>query len=1062
MYFFAILMLVSSSFKKIENKQGVALHIRENMVESALIDGDIALGWRIRDSDKNEIRLIENQYDWHIFGSRSYRESYDLIIIRSSVVLAVPVEHEDLVNVLVSKKGSKDTASMRSWKHFTDAMEYLRLNKWEKAVESFKVARSEAKKNRYKRYIDLYILEAMVRNNELEKCLAMIDPVIDYWASQFNFEVLYLRSLFYLAKLSYVRGDAFRCSDILATVVFDNFDVYRQGDLVHAISLFALVERQKGHTSLSQWLFEWGLDFIQDGNEKCSDDLAIILNDYGIHKFYQNKWSDALEYFEGSMEILLNLNKEGMVLAEVYNNLGALKYMKDDLVSAEVFFIKSLDLRMAMSPRSVDTSDSLNNLGIFFGSSGNYKRSLEYHRMALDIRRSISPYSIKTVSSLSNLGYHYSYLGNKILAKKNYMEAVEIIEHQSFKHEIAGTVYNNIGNIFSNELALDMALTYFNKAIEIYENIGVETLAYATALDSLAGIYSEKGDYHLAELYYHKALNLRQFLLPGGVEEAYSYAALSKLKHKNGRNSSSRDLMELAYSIANGLAPKSYHTLEYLGFISSLDIEDGFFHEAIMKYEYILSNLPEDTNSLLKAVVLLGLARAYRGLGNLDKADLLYEKSLGVYENNLLLLSKDHNVHARYRDENFAFVDSYVLFLMECGQPNEAFSIQEKFRSRSLLNLMKEYEIRGKIPKERSSHIKQPDVLTLSYFVSNNETFISTLHQGTVSMTKIEGGRSFFRNKVSHLLNSIKSGDSGPISQRVNRGILIELFELLVSPIWEEVKGVEKIIIIPDDWLSFVPFSSLINDKNSGSYFLESHTISTISSMELYNQIEGRKYQHPGIQIWGGLSYYERNIVHRLDNLPGAEYEAQAINKYFSSCTNTFLGKNASESAFKKYIKKAKVIHIASHAKVNHLNPMESAIFLSSIDDKYSDGVLYAHEIFKDIKIETDLLVLSSCDSATGKTLKGEGVMSLARAFQFAGARSIVATLWPVDDEVTGLFMERFYQYLATGLDKGSALKNAQLSLINEPRRFFSTSRVKKDLSHPYYWAGFQLIGPFD
>jgi CHAT domain-containing protein len=104
--------------------------------------------------------------------------------------------------------------------------------------------------------------------------------------------------------------------------------------------------------------------------------------------------------------------------------------------------------------------------------------------------------------------------------------------------------------------------------------------------------------------------------------------------------------------------------------------------------------------------------------------------------------------------------------------------------------------------------------------------------------------------------------------------------------------------------------------------------------------------------------------------------------------------------------------------------------------------------IFESVRLDADLVTLSACDSALGKEMGGEGLVGLTRAFQFAGARSVLASLWSVSDVSTADLMTRFYGYLREGRSKDEALRAAQVDLIRS-----------QDFAHPYYWAAFQLTG---
>jgi CHAT domain-containing protein len=140
-------------------------------------------------------------------------------------------------------------------------------------------------------------------------------------------------------------------------------------------------------------------------------------------------------------------------------------------------------------------------------------------------------------------------------------------------------------------------------------------------------------------------------------------------------------------------------------------------------------------------------------------------------------------------------------------------------------------------------------------------------------------------------------------------------------------------------------------------------------------------------------------------------------------------------------------------------NPLNSGLALT-LPEKASEGeengLLQAWEIFERVRIDADLVVLSACETALGKEAGGEGLIGLTRAFQYAGARSIVASLWSVADDSTGELMERMYTHLKMGKSKDEALRAAQMDLIRRKRNAATGSL---GISHPFYWAAFQLIG---
>ncbi len=159
----------------------------------------------------------------------------------------------------------------------------------------------------------------------------------------------------------------------------------------------------------------------------------------------------------------------------------------------------------------------------------------------------------------------------------------------------------------------------------------------------------------------------------------------------------------------------------------------------------------------------------------------------------------------------------------------------------------------------------------------------------------------------------------------------------------------------------------------------------------------------------------------------------------------------ATEKRFKELAPRARILHLAMHALVNDQEPLYSQLlFAEDPADTTEDGRLHAYELYN-LDLSAELAVLSACNTGAGRIQRGDGVMSLARAFRYAGVPNIVMSLWPANDASTQHIMTAFFQYLKEGQPKDEALRQAQLDFLNDPRN--------TEMTHPYYWAGFVLVG---
>ena len=187
-----------------------------------------------------------------------------------------------------------------------------------------------------------------------------------------------------------------------------------------------------------------------------------------------------------------------------------------------------------------------------------------------------------------------------------------------------------------------------------------------------------------------------------------------------------------------------------------------------------------------------------------------------------------------------------------------------------------------------------------------------------------------------------------------------------------------------------------------------------------------------------------------LEPLPWAKAEAAALAALFPKRAVVYEGSRATFEALRGAAGGAWILHFAAHAVEDRHDPMDSALLLASSPHGPLDGRLTAWKIMQDLRVEADLVTLSACSTARGREVPGEGVLGLSRAFHYAGARAVLATLWRLPDRSAYLLMERFYAELEKGVAADEALRRARCRLVKGHGAV---------LGHPYHWAGFTLVG---
>jgi CHAT domain-containing protein len=281
------------------------------------------------------------------------------------------------------------------------------------------------------------------------------------------------------------------------------------------------------------------------------------------------------------------------------------------------------------------------------------------------------------------------------------------------------------------------------------------------------------------------------------------------------------------------------------------------------------------------------------------------------------------------------------------------------------------------------------------------------------------------------------------------------LFQALMAPALGMASGKlpQRLVVVPDGRLSFIPFEALLTapagaDANPKKlpYLLRSTTVSYIQSMQVLLRTPKRYENHYGaLGIGSGLEM-EKDAA-RLQFAP-----EEAQNAVDNLGGETALDGAATEERFKRSAPRYATVHVATHGQLDAEAPLRSRLLFHTDAQGHEDGKLHAYELY-DMHLGARLTVLSACSVAKGKSLKGQGVMSLGRAFLVAGCPNVVMTLADVNDRSAKQIMHHFYALLAKGKPAAEALRQARLVYLDEAGREFA---------HPSYWAPFILTGQGD
>jgi CHAT domain-containing protein len=366
-----------------------------------------------------------------------------------------------------------------------------------------------------------------------------------------------------------------------------------------------------------------------------------------------------------------------------------------------------------------------------------------------------------------------------------------------------------------------------------------------------------------------------------------------------------------------------------------------------------------------------------------------------------------------------------------------------------------------------------PGTALLAYAVGPEKSYLFVVRPGNgggrgLEVHRLPIGRAALEKEIEAYRRLLTNPQSD-LTQLNARAA--SLYDLLLKPAEKKLARAQRILISADGPLHLLPWAAL---RRHGEYLAQWRPLHLIASATLYEEIRQgqRRAGDPGtwrLVAFGDPIYPEvsgatgetitdseiRSTLRRglkLEPLPSTRDEVRQIAGLFPGA-EVYLGAEATEERAKEASPRADLLHFAGHGLINERFPLDSALALSiptQLKEGQDNGLLQAWEIFESLHLDANLVTLSACDTALGREMGGEGLLGLTRAFQFAGARTVLASLWSVSDVSTATLMKRFYTYLRQGRTKDEALRAAQLDLIRSQ---------KKEFSHPYHWAGFSLYG---
>jgi CHAT domain-containing protein/tetratricopeptide (TPR) repeat protein len=807
----------------------------------------------------------------------------------------------------------------------------------------------------------------------------------------------------------------------------------------------------------------------------------------------------ALDYLNRAIPIWHALgNRDGE--AEAFNTVGMI-YSSSEPDKAFESFRQALSLRQGLGNKFGE-GQTLNNIGAAYANWAEREQALEYYEKALEVFRGIGNH-VEEVRTLNNAGLEAVLLDQPERALA-YLDRALAVEKSLDSRFLKPGILNARGIALLDLNHPAEALAGFKEALEL-SRLTANPDTEADATHEIGAAYMATGDYASALGYLDQALKMYRSLaqLRG---EADTLGLISRTEQARGNLAEARDRAKesMAMAEAYGARPKRedlrgsqlgqirWFYEQYISVLMALDKRDpgtGYRQEAFQASErkrakLLLGGLTESQAHIREGVdpALLERERVV-GMRLHAKADNLTK----------LLAGKHTQEQSDAANRDLAdVIDEQIRVQAEIRTRSPRYAALTQPRATTVAEIQKQ--------------ILDRDTILLEYSLGKDASYLWAITPDQVRSFELPGRAQI--EKAAGRVFELCAGGSRELKTQAELAAA-ELSQMILGPA-AEILGDKRLVFVSEGALQYVPLAALPLPKSSGArlgkgapsdkqggtpdLLISRHEIVSLPSASvlsvLRQQVADRKPAPRAVAVLAdpvldqsdprvaGLSgkspaqapaakpvasdidFNKAELTRSAAESGVLSFERLKYTRAEADSIVALLPRDQSLEALDFEANRARatsaeiglyrIVHFATHGLLNSDHPELSGVVLSLVDDqgRPQDGFLRLYEIYN-MKLGADLVVLSACQTALGKDIRGEGLVGLTRGFMYAGAPTVVATLWSVKDEATAELMKRFYRgMLKDGLKPAAALRAAQLSMLHEPR-----------WSAPQFWAGFVIQG---
>lgn len=821
-----------------------------------------------------------------------------------------------------------------------------------------------------------------------------------------------------------------------------------------------------------------------DPNRAAAEEL-IAEAEALTEKRTEQSYQEAIEKYLAAVSIWRSLNDKPMEAATLYEagwlygDIGQYQKALDCYSQAGALY------KVLGNHKS--EANTLNNTAWIYGELGEKQRTLEMYLQVVEAKKKIGE---TDAVAISNVASTYAQMGQYQRALDTHLQVLELRQGPSQSAGRSITL-SNIGNCYYHLGDITKALDFYQQSLELMRPAGNKYYT-ATVLNHTGVAYQSLGEYDKAFGYFNEALTLRRI---AGDQKgiATTLSDIARLERDRGNLLEARKRIEEALAQVEVVRLKVASPQLRTSFFASVQQYREFYIDLLMRLHK--DNPPEQlqrvafnasetgrARSLLQLLSEAG-SKIHHGIDPslLERKRTLAEMIDKAAQSQMQLLAVKHT-----EEEAEAACKELSALTTELEQ------LEGRIRESSpqFTALVQPVPLRL---EEIQQNILDPDTLLLEYSLGEERSFVWAVTPDSIKTFELpkrelieSAARRVYELTTARTVNVPKE----TLEQRRHRLQLADaeyanasavLSRIILAPVAAELKN-KRLLIVSDGVLQYIPFAGLPDSVATDSRALvvdhevvlapsasvvgllrqetanrkpASKMIAVLADPVFSNNdprvvsgrtapivksasIETLRSSEPGIDGLRRLRF-SRQEADEIARLAGSDSKLQAID----FAANRKLATSAELGHYR-------VVHFATHGIINNSHPELSGIVLSLVDEKGKpqNGFLRLYDLYN-LKLSADLVVLSACQTALGKEIRGEGLVGLTRGFMYAGAPRVIASLWQIDDRASAEFMKRFYEaMLGQKLRPAAALRAAQVSMSKDPR-----------WRGPHYWAAFTIQG---